>query len=105
MTYFVQYPWNIFRARKFDLIKQKKLPDKFDYLFSYLLAKTSIYTLTRAIKLPLSPSDTKNLRPVMRFKTNSSELIAHFKSPKITFCGRSSDVLMTCCDGHVTRFN
>lgn len=43
MTYFVQYPWNIFRARKFDLIKQKKLPDKFDYLFSYLLAKTSIY--------------------------------------------------------------
>ena len=43
MTYFVQYPWNIFRARKFDLIKQKKLPNKFDYLFSYLLAKTSIY--------------------------------------------------------------
>lgn len=24
----------------------------------------------------------------MRFKTNSSELTAHFKSPKITFCGR-----------------
>lgn len=54
-------PEIFFRARKFDLIKQKIAQIRLIICLA-IYSPRLVYTLTRALKLPLSPKDTKNLR-------------------------------------------